>query len=60
MDLHRFFIIVFFIVEIPPKVELRKVKPKLAADAVEHLAVAGHGLAQVLHHSVLHKKYLQN
>lgn len=30
-----------------------------SADPVQHFAVLGHGLSQILHHSVLHKNYLQ-
>ena len=32
----------------------------LTADAAEHLAIVGHRLNQVLHHRVLHNKYLRN
>ena len=53
MDLTRFFSTIFFIIALPPKVSVKD-SCRSAADAVEHLAVIGHGLNQVLQHNVLH------
>ena len=53
MDLVRFFMI--FIVKLPPKFEWER-SLKSAANAVQHLAVSGHGLNQILSKSVLHNK----